>query len=726
MDNVTCYCTTGRAYQEDSQRCEPFALEEPHDKQADEGPPFCCSDHVGEPINPATGNMWHTEIDYASSSPGGLAVTRTYNSSPHDWDAGNSQGFGARWSQPYGATLKPELASANGSGQCMKRVSTGYVWCTSPPAPPVKPIPDAISIRRGDGKKYVFQRNGAVWTSDANVNDRVSATLDSGGTTVVGWTYVSAQDDRTERFDANGALISITARDGTMRRFTYSNGATNDSNVGRVPAGAPPCSNVQSGATLPAGRLLCVTDNWGHTLQYEYNALGGIAKIIDPAGQAILYEYDGPSGGCVSGTPACAANKLTKVTYPDEKSRVYYYNESAQINHGGGCLGNFSNLLTGLVDENGERHISWTYNCQGLATSSELGHGVEKVELTYTDFHGEIGLEGAIGVNVTHYTGPAENPVATTSARRYEYLHGSPKLAFIETNCRECGPLSSITYDANGNKKTSIDWNNSNTTYVYDLTRNLETSRTEASGTPLARTITTKWHPSYRLPAQIAEPLRMSTLAYDTSGNLFKRTEQATLDANGSQGLAAPVVGAARIVTYTYNTAGQVSTVTGPRTDVLDMTKYDYDLANGNLHTITNALKQVTTLTNYDANGRVGHIVAPNGATTDLTYWPRGWLKQRTVSAGGINETTDYSYDGVGQLKLVTLPDHSTMSFVYDDAHRLSSVSDSLGNKVSYTPDVEKNHLLDSVTDPVGTLTRQITRVYDALNLLKQQTGGAQ
>ena len=48
-----------------------------------------------------------------------------------------------------------------------------------------------------------------------------------------------------------------------------------------------------------------------------------------------------------------------------------------------------------------------------------------------------------------------------------------------------------MTYDANGNIASKTDFNGNRTTYSYDLTRNLETSRTEASGTALARTINT-------------------------------------------------------------------------------------------------------------------------------------------------------------------------------------------------------------------------------------------
>jgi YD repeat-containing protein len=77
-------------------------------------------------------------------------------------------------------------------------------------------------------------------------------------------------------------------------------------------------------------------------------------------------------------------------------------------------------------------------------------------------------------------------------------------------------------------------------------------------------------------------------------------------------------------------------------------------------------------------------------------------------------------------LKTVTQPDSSVLTYGYDDAHRLTSVTDSLGNKVSYTLDNAGNRLNEQATDINNTLRRNITRVYDALNRLQTVTGAVQ
>jgi len=700
-------------------------------------PPGTCTPQqpcIGDPINPATGNMWNRETDYASSgAPGGLILTRTYNSTPYNWDAYIVRRFGARWITGFDASLQAEpTGGASASSACVRRDDTGYVWCVVPLILPNGSIPAAVSIVRGDGKKALFQRSGMAWTGNADSADQLTATYSADNSTVLGWTFIAAPGDVTQQFDANGILISQANRSGTVQRFTYSNGGTNDTSIGRIPADAPVCSHVQAGDVMAPQRLLCATDNWGHQLQFEYDGMARITKVIDPNNGQTSYAYDGASGGCSvfdANNPACTANNLTQVTFPDGTSKIYHYNEAAQINNGTACpivsvigngFGSLLNSMTGIDDENGARHVTWTYDCYGRATSSQLAGGAEKVVIAY----GAWDSNASTSV-VTHSLGDPANPQTTVSNYSYGKVLDAAKNGSIDQPCAECGPAASRTYDSAGNLASQTDWKGNVTTYTYDLQRNLQTSRTEAAGTPQARTTSTQWHATYRLPITIAEPKRMTTFVYDTSGNLLSKTVRATTDANGSQAFSATQVGTARTWQYTYNAAGQVLTATGPRTDVADVTASTYD-SQGNLASITNAAGQITTYSNYDANGHVGTITAPNGMVTTMTYSPRGWVLSRSVTAGGVTENTTYTYDGIGQMKLVTMPDNSTISYTYDDAHRLTQMADSIGNTITYALDIRGNRIAEQAKDPNGVLTRQSSRVYDALNRLQQVTGSAQ
>jgi YD repeat-containing protein len=285
--------------------------------------------------------------------------------------------------------------------------------------------------------------------------------------------------------------------------------------------------------------------------------------------------------------------------------------------------------------------------------------------------------------------------------------------------------IRTFTYDANGNPKTEVDWAGNTSSFTYDLARNLETSRTEAVGTPDVRTTSTQWHSNMPLPVAIASPKLMTTLTYDASGNLLTKAEQATTDANGAQGFAATKVGLVRQWTNTYNGFGQVVTAKGPRTDVNDTTTYAYDVS-GNLLTITNAAGHVTTYSDYDAHGRPHRITAPNKVVVDIDYTPRGWVRSRKVSSQGVIQTTDYEYDGVGQLTKLYQPDGSYIAYTYDNAHQLTDIADCNGNSIHYTLDAMGNRLKEEVKDANGTLWRQATREFDVLSRLKKQTGAAQ
>jgi YD repeat-containing protein len=499
---------------------------------------------------------------------------------------------------------------------------------------------------------------------------------------------------------------------------------------------APACTNVQSGAILPAGRLLCVSDNFGNSLQFEYNEIGTIGKVIDLAGQVTLYEYGGEAGGCSGSMLAkdcLEKNVLTKVTYPDGKSRTYLYNERAQINAGEACAGkdNVSDTrgaipkaLTGIIDENGDRHLTWTYNCQGLASSSSVGQGTEKVDIAYGPLKNDRVLSGNFTNTVTHFTGTVEAPVASVTNWIYEKTaYGVALLAEIDKDCRECGGAGRKRRDENGNTTSQIDWGMNSIESQFDTSRNLEISRTVSGLVPkITKTI---WHAQYRLPLKLSEPKKRTSYTYDAKGNVLTRTEQATSDETGGKGFDAVALGAPRVWTYTYTANSQLWTVKGPRTDVVDLTTYTYN-AQGNLLTITDALKRTTTFSDYDAHGNALTMVAPNGLRTTTTYTPRGWLETQTVTDGTAALRTSYDYDGAGQLKTVTMPNRQVITYTYDEAHRLTGIADNAGSSIHYTLDLVGNPIRQEVKDPNGVLARQTSRVFDAMSRLQQVTGAAQ
>ncbi len=300
------------------------------------------------------------------------------------------------------------------------------------------------------------------------------------------------------------------------------------------------------------------------------------------------------------------------------------------------------------------------------------------------------------------------------------------------------------------------------------------------------RKISTQWHPDWALKTREAQPnlittwvyngqpdpfnggaiARCVTAKYGSSDNqpklpdgkdtavLCKKVEQATTDATGEKGFAATLTTVGDVKqrqwTYTYNQYGQVLSSTDPMGQVLNYTYYCEGSAycqgsdkfvfsgtapnevghyQGDLWKVTNAAGHFTEYVSYDRAGRVLAMKDANSLQTNLSYSPRGWVTQ--VNRGGL--ITTYDHWPTGLLKKSTQPDGSYLYYRYDDAHRLTSVTDQVnsdgnptGNTVTYTLDNMGNRQYEQLNDASNFITRHIQRDFDALNRLKGISGAMQ
>jgi YD repeat-containing protein len=525
-------------------------------------------------------------------------------------------------------------------------------------------LPKATVIRANGRVLNFAQTSANIFQPDADIQDKLIRLSNASGVTT-GWRYITSTE-MTETYDASGKLLSISNRAGATQTLTYANGL-----------------------------LQTVTDPAGRQITFTYDAAQRVATATIPSGGVYRYTYQ-------------AAGMLASVTYPDNTVRIYHYEDSR-----------FPTYLTGITDEKGNRFATYAYNDQGKASSSEHAGSVDRVTVGYnTD--GSADVTDALGALRTY---------------SFQTIFGMIKTKGLTQPCTACGGSNkSTSYDDNGNIKNRTDFSGNLTNYTYDLNRNLETLRVEgldAAGatTPATRTITTEWHPTWRLPKRIAEPLKITTYVYHgdngvscgATGSLCTKTIQPTTDVNGALGFNAAASETARSWSYTYNSSGQVLTENASRTDVNDLTTYTYYTDNstthriGDLWSITNALGQVTQITNYNAEGRPLSIKDANGVVTTLTYTPRGKLKTLVI-AGGF--TTTHTYDDAGQLTNISLPDGRTYTYGYDTAHRLASLTSKTGEKLTYTLDNAGNHLTETFTDAAGIVTTEHRQEFDVAGQL--------
>ncbi len=533
-------------------------------------------------------------------------------------------------------------------------------------------------VTHADGDYRDFRLVGGVWVGRADSPERLVQLTGAGGATT-GWQYTIG-DDEVSAFDADGRLTSITKRNGLTQTMGYD----------------------------ATGRLTSVTDSFGRQLTFVYNGAGQLVSATDPEGRTYAYAFN-------------AGNDLTTVTYPDADVREYLY-ENRDPSPGGSIL----HLLTGILDENGQRYATYAYDASGRLVSEEHAGGANRMTFAYT-------INGNGGIPSTNIT----DALGTMRTHSFVITDGISKDAGLSQACPGCNgnAFKAITYDTNGNVASRTDFNDRKVCFGYDLARNLETTRVEgllagescttALGSPPARPdvrkITTTWHATYRLPLVVTEPaaggtgVRTTTHTY-VAGNLTQKS----ITGPKNDGTGATTT---RTWKWSYGSLGRVLTATDPNNRVTTTTYYaddDPDLGRrGNVATVSNPKGHVTSITGYDAHGRALTIADPNGLVTTVTYSPRGWLATRTV--GG--ELTTYSYDGVGQLTGVSSPDGSTLAYAYDAAHRLTQVQDGLGNKIVYTLDAMGNRIREDVYDPSATLARTRSRAYDGLNRVVADIG---
>jgi len=614
---------------------------------------------VNNPIYPATGLKYQVETDYQSPT-GTLSFSRTYRSDRMGW-SNSYESFAVDLGNNAPTSNKPRNACENKLG-----TSSGRLHCFKylPGGPE-----NEILVRRGGGRVRGFDAwTGVSKTTD--VNDRVTRLTDGSGN-LVGWNTYNSENDVAESYGVDGNLQTITSRDGKVQTLTYSTASTSSS--------VAPYS----------GLLINVTDSvTGQQLNFTYDSLGRMSTMTDPAGAVYTYGYDEASSIVLPGNRL--PGNLTSVTFPDQTKRIYWYNEQDKTSQT-----NLPAALTGISDEAGVRYGTYRYDSQGRAVATEHAGQTQKAVLTYN-------VNGTTTVaDYTDGTGaPTVNRVYT-----FQDSNGVRRNTAMSRAGASCGSAAlSTAYDANGNVSSRVDFAGFMTSYAYDLSRNLETSRTEAFGTTKARTTTTQWHAAFSLPTQVDAPGLRTTFTYDGNGNLLTKTTLET------------ATGASRTSVFTYNSIGQLLTADGPRTDVSDVTTFTYYHCTsgylcGQVETITNALGQTTRFNSYNAHGQPLTITDPNGVVTTLTYDLRQRLTSRTVGT----ETSTFEYWPTGLLSKATLSDGSSINYGYDAAHRLVSIADGEGNRIDYTLDAAGNRIKEDVYDLSGALARTRSQVFDAL-----------
>ena len=524
-----------------------------------------------------------------------------------------------------------------------------------------------VIVQRATGKRHQYINSGSGFYSATDVNSHLTQTTG-------GWLLTTAQDD-DEEYDSNGRLVSIIRQDGARHDLAY------DGN----------------------NRLVSVSDDFGRVLQINYQDAASpvIASITVPDGRTFDYGYD-------------SIGNLVTVTYPGTTNdRMYHYEDANDLR-----------LLTGITDERGIRYATWQYDTQGRAISGFHAGNADRVDLTYnTD--GTTSVSNSRGVNTTF---------------SFDTLFGQKRVTAIDgPGCSTCGGNDAgYSYDAATGLVTEQTVNGVTTAFQdYDANGNPQTV-IKAYGSPEAQTIAYTYDTRFQTKIKTkTEPSvcpglnKVTTYQYDPNG----RRTATTIEGYDPTDCATPT---SRTTSFEYNgPLNQLSRIDGPRVDVDDVTMLEYypndavegfnrgRLARVGVNVDNDPAVDYYTRDNiqYSATGKPLSEQRLNGLTVTYSYYTgNDRLESITESAGGQSRTTRWTYLATGEVETITqaygTPQASTLSLGYDNARRLISITDALGNKVEYTLDTEGNMEQQKALDENGVLHSLITQTFDIYNRL--------
>lgn len=487
-----------------------------------------------------------------------------------------------------------------------------------------------------------------------------------------------------ENYNSTGRLISTVSAQGEQISYSYGeNSITTTDEFGQSITLTTEDHKVISAVT-PIGNFA-----------YSYDEFDRLTTVTQPDNSTIQYRYDEAGFSVVqyysSTEHTCSGDDY--LTDVDCKALVKN-------------LG----LLTGKIDEKGQRVASWHYDEQQRAYKSEHGTGIDTTEIHFVSEQGERAEDNAGNPNTLQQVRDSISPLGLKTRTTFRAPHGQ-RAEKIETFDAEDNLVSTehYSYDNNGYESEYVDIDGNITRYVHD-SLGRETSRIEYADTENARTITTSYQGNTNKPIVITSPETRVNMSYVNHNTGLLVATQTITDLSTNE---------LRLTSYSYDSKGQLTSVDGPLTDVNDITTYEYN-AQGLRTKTTNALGHSTEVTSFNAYGKPLSVTDENGILTAYSYDLMGRVTQ-VARAGTIQQ---FEYDVNGDLLKSTPANGAHISYEYDSARRLIATEDLLGNRIEYTLDAAGNQLAIQVKDESGALTLAQQQIFDEFSRLTTTING--
>ncbi|MCX4536764.1 DNRLRE domain-containing protein [Streptomyces sp. NBC_00841] len=587
------------------------------------------------------------------------------------------------------------------------------------------PNPTEIRLPDGDGTTHIFSKQpDGTWKAPAGVHYKLTPKANLDCTPAKdpipdAWT-MTRPDGTRFLFGCDGYMTSVVDKNGNTQTYTYEERKSNNKPTkfliyitdpaGRQSLTVEYYSKTDSSNPKIIDHVKSMTDISGRKVTFEYSDKGLLTKLTDGAGstqpKVFVLDYDATQGN--------KNVKLVKVTDPrgNATSLDYFSPQTGDDPKYHWWTKTITDRLQGSTG------FTYAVNAGNAKFTDSKVTDAEAHTTTYVtdDFGRAVQTTNAKGQysklawdadnNVTYLE---ENNGAKT-AYCYDQKTGYPLWERDAENNKAGVPPSSDcapgTYPANAAKyeyQTRLDG------YSADIFR-----KTSPEGHAYLF-----GYDSFGNLKSVTDPKGVATSTagdytvsyeYDTYGELAKVTDangNATVNSGfGADGYPATITDPlGKATRFTYDVAGRVTEVTDAlgkkKTQAYDV--YGRLLAGTVPQNQDTGVLITTPAPVYDANDNVIQSTSPNGAVATGVYDAADQVKSSTAPKDTSTQeprTTTYSYDKVGNLRTTTEPKGNVAGAVagsytttdnYNEIYQLMSVVNSDGDKISYEYDPAGN-----------------------------------
>jgi RHS repeat-associated protein len=465
-----------------------------------------------------------------------------------------------------------------------------------------------------------------------------------------------------------------------------------------------------------------VTDPFGRSATFAYNASGQLASITDVLGIISSFTY---------GT----GDFVTSLTTPYGTTRFSSFDTT--LNNGGNLGGLFRSLQ--VTDPlGGQERIEWdeilSAPFQDVTNTPGVGGFGTAPSLAPPNFTNSY----LVYRNTFYWNKEAmmSGPGNYNDAYIFHWLHdlasGNTRNGFVLESTK--APLENRVWHAyNGQAAT-----------IYEGTSNqpVLTSRVLDDGT--VQTHMSQFNQNGNITQSIDPMGRTVDYSYDGNGIDVQQIavhNGSSLEinetiSNNAYHLPASVTDAAgQTTTFTYNSFGEVLTVTDPLNEV---TTYSYD-SSGYLQSITGPAPGAVTSFTYDLAGRIQSITDPEGYTLSFTYdaadrlltvaYPDGTFTQNIYNLLDLQWTKDRIgrwtlkvHDALRHVVAVQDPLLHTTYFEHCVCGALIGLVDSNGKRTTFNRDLQQR-LVQKILADGSTISMVYEKTTSRLHLITDQSG---